>query len=113
MTHAVISDKFPTQDGVKQRKFDTPDSRSASAPASGVTGSSNRGTAVADVSRGHERLLQEAGQSRMTTIESLTQARASLAQLQTDIAADPDAVLRATANLNPNTFEAAIAKPSG
>lgn len=110
MTNPVIGDKFPTQQGVKQRNFDAATENKAS-PARQSDAEAKADSA--DVLRGHQRLQQQAGTFRATSIESLSQARASLARLQTDIASDPTAVLRAAANIDQNTFTAAIATPTG
>ena len=110
MTQAVIGDKILTQRGVEQRNFDAAtDNKTPSAKQSDPKVKADS----ADVLLGHQRLLQQAGTFPATTIESLSQARTNLARLQTDIATDPATVLRVAANVDRNTFEAAIATPTG
>ena len=68
----------------------------------------------ADIGRASERLMQQARGSIDSVIDTgqQQQARARVAQLQLDIARDPQKVVGAFGRLTQNAFSAAIAEPS-
>jgi hypothetical protein len=71
------------------------------------------GTSRADIDRASQRFAQGSAPVADGSVNSASQARDRLAQLQLDIARDPAAVVNAFKGINANGFLAAIAKPSG
>lgn len=107
MTHPTITDKFSTHPATGERKVDVRGSgKTAVSPTPAVRDDS------ADVGRASERLTQQARGAMHGAIDSAQQARARVAQLQLDIAREPQLVVGAFGKLTQNAFSAAIAKPS-
>jgi hypothetical protein len=107
----MITDKFSTHPATDERKVDARGSENAAekttvSPTPAVRDDS------ADVGRASERLTQQARGAMHGAVDSAQQARARVAQLQLDIAREPQLVVGAFGKLTQNAFSAAIAKPS-
>ena len=113
MTNPVSSDRFLTIPETKQRGVDARAERNPTAAnlRNDATAPAHEGE-TADVDRASERMAQQANRAGATRIDTYDQARARIAQLQSDIARDPAAVIDAFRGLNPNAFAAAVAVPS-
>ena len=114
MTNPIAADKLSTHLDARERKVDA---RGSDRAASEGKASESTSTAVrsdsADVGRASERLAQQQVEgSARSPIDSAQQARARVAQLQLDIARDPQGVVGAFGKLTQNAFSAAIAEPS-
>ena len=112
MTHQVTNDKFSTHQGVKERKIDAPNRKEPDASSQPSRPSADVRADSTVLSRAAERLALLATEGRSGENLSCEPARVKLANLQADVAVDPNAVLRAAANLDSKAFEAAIAEPS-
>lgn len=111
MTNPIATDKLSTHLDARERKVDA--RRRDEAPSSSAaSGSPTRPSDSADVGRASERLAQQLQGSAHSAIGSAQQARARVAQLQLDIASNPQGVIAAFGKLTQNAFSAAIAEPS-
>ena len=111
MTHPIATDKLSTHLDARERKVDARGSdRSPSRPDASVSPAARSDSA--DVGRASERLAQQLQGATHSRIDSAEQARARVAQLQLDIARDPQGVAAAFGNLTQDAFSAAIAEPS-
>ena len=109
----MIIDKFSTHPAAGDRKIDAlGDERGAAKTA--VSPAPAMRDDSADIGRASERLMQQARGSIDSVIDTgqQQQARARVAQLQLDIARDPQKVVGAFGRLTQNAFSAAIAEPS-
>ena len=113
MTNPIANDKLSTHLDARERKIDA---RNGDRPAAKTAASAPSSPAVrgdsADVGRASERFAQQLRDSTSSPIGSAQQARARVAQLQLDIARDPQGVVDAFGKLTQNAFSAAVAEPS-
>ena len=113
MTNPIATDKLSTHLDARERKIDARnDDRSAAKTAASAPSSPAVRDDSADVGRASELLAQQLQGSTSSPIDSAQQARARVAQLQLEIARDPQGVLGAFGRLTQNAFSAAIAEPS-
>lgn len=110
MANPIISDNISTQQAIKSRNIDASTAR-RDKPDAGATRVAG-GEESADVGRASQRLAQEIDAVRDPAITSMEQARAQIAQLQLQIAAEPGAVLSAHGRVDPDLVQAAAARPT-
>ncbi len=111
MTNPIATDKLSTHFDAKERKVDARNSdRAPSSDAASVSPATHSDSA--DIGRASERLAQQLQGSARSSIDTAQQARARVAQLQLDIASNPQGVAAAFGKLTQNAFSAAIAEPS-
>jgi len=111
VTNPISGDNFPAQHALKEPQNDA--SAADRRPALRATGQhATPTTDLADVSRAHKRLSQEAEGARAPAIDSLDQARRQVARLRAQIAAEPRAAALAHGQADAELFEAAMARPT-
>jgi hypothetical protein len=106
----IIHDNFPAHRPVKSQTSDAGPGRRAAdgtseRPASGAA-------ANADVERAQRRLMLERGTVTDPAIADLEAARARVARLRAQMAADPLAAMRAHGRLDTEALQAAVARPT-
>ncbi len=111
MTNPIATDKLSTHLDARERKVDARGGDRTPSNDSASVSPTTRGDS-ADIGRASERLAQQIQGSTRSPIDSAQQARARVAQLQLDIARDPQGVAAAFGKLTQNAFSAAIAEPS-
>lgn len=109
MPSSIIGDNLPAHRPLKGQKPDT--TRDRPAAQEGPDRQAPGAAAKADVQRAQQRLTQELGTNPDPAIASLEEARARVARLHAQVAADPAAAMRAHGRLNPEALEAAVARP--
>ena len=106
MTNRIDNDNYLAHSTPKQRKTGSAQTNQDAA------GQQVASPPPADVERAQQRLLQETGDVRPPAVDTPTQARARIALLKEQLAADPKLAMQAHGRVNVNQFEAATARPS-
>lgn len=106
MTNRIDSDNYLAHSAPKQRQTGSAQTNQ------GAAGQQVASPPQADVGRAQQRLLQETGGVRPPAVDTPTQARARIALLKEQLAADPKLAMQAHGRVNVNQFEAATARPS-
>ena len=110
MASPINSDNISTQQAIKSRNFDAPAAQRAKSDAAAAR--AERHDDSADVGRANQRLAQEVDTRAEPALSSPEQARARIAQLQIQIAAEPRTVVQAHSRVDADLVQAAMARPA-